>query len=106
MAQYSFLLEADSDNEVIGFHATFTSEGPVLVIFSRQARLDEFLDLLSPILAKEGKKIAYSSHEADSIEEIVGSITQSDPTMQDALFVPDDAPIVDSILEYYAQVDS
>lgn len=104
MARYSFLLHANSDGELVAFHATFTSEGPVVIIFSQEDRLQDFLDLLSPILAIEGKKLAYASQDADSIESIVASILQMDPSMSDATFVPDDAPIVDTILDYYEGV--
>ena len=35
---YHVLMELDSDSEPVGFHVTFTSSGPVMVVFSRPSR--------------------------------------------------------------------
>jgi hypothetical protein len=101
MARFSYLLQANANGDLTGFHVTFTSEGPVLIIFSNEGRLRSFVDVLHPVLAREGKKIAYASGDADSIEGVVQEILEQDPAMEQAIFVPDDAPIVATILDYY-----
>jgi hypothetical protein len=105
MANFSYLLQADANGDLTGFHVTFTNEGPVLIIFSNEERLGSFVDALYPVLAKEGKKIAYASMPADSIESVVQEILEQDPGMAEAIFVPDDAPIVDTILDFYTSAN-
>lgn len=97
--EYTVPLSIDSSGQPVGLFSIFTTEAPIVFIFTNQARLDDFLDAAAHALAKEGNKIGSTVFEAESMEEIIGKLLEIDPTLAGTNFVPDSAPIYDDALE-------
>ena len=96
-------LHCDSKKQPMGLFAVHTSEGPVVVIFSNKPKWDRFCRAVAPVLAREGTYIGSTNFESDFIEDVVDQLAALDATITSTTFVPDSAPILASVMEFFEQ---
>ena len=97
--EYTVALTVNNGGEPTGLFSIFTTEEPLVFIFTNQTRLDQFLDAAAQASLKDGNKVGSTVLKANSMEEIVGNLLELDPSLQGTQFVPDSAPIFNDALE-------
>lgn len=101
--EYTVPLLLDSARQVVGIFYVNTSEGPLIFIFQNKAKWDAFASPVATALKAQGNYLGATSIPADSIEEIADQLAADDPTLAAATFMPDSAPILSDVIEFFAQ---
>jgi len=102
--KYIVPLQCDENRQPTGVFSIFTSEGPLVIIFSNLPKWHRFREAAAAALARDGKYIASTEIEADSIDGVVDELESLDPAItEQATFVPDTAPIVADVLAFFEQ---
>ena len=104
--EYTVPLSIDSIGEPTGLFSVFTTEAPVVFIFTNHARLNDFLDAAAGAVSKDGGKVGSTSFEADSMEEFIAKLLDMDPTLQGTQLVTDSALFFEDALEMLRAVGS
>lgn len=103
---YTVLTLLDEDGVELGLHSMITNIGEIVVLFSDQAKLDEYVSavrhqaFVRPTVATRRVR-AFGTRDvaADSLEEIKHAITLINPSLVDAVFVTDQDNDFESLLE-------
>ena len=99
---YIVPLQLDQDREPVGLFSAFTTEGPVVVLFSNMATWNRFANAVAPVLSNQNTYLASVTLEADSFEDAIEQIAVMYPAILDETsFLPDTAPLVTDIIAYF-----
>ena len=93
--RYIVPMLAGADRNPVGLFSLQTTDGEVVIVFANKARWDRFADAVSPVLRQQDQFLASVTFEEDSIDDVAGRLVEMDPSLENATFVPDSAPLYD-----------
>ena len=97
--KYYIPLSIDRNMEPDGLYALFTTQGPVVVIFSNPLKLEKFLSAAAHLSAEKGKKVGDFGMDATSMSEVVSKLLEMDPSLAGTVtFLPDSDPMIDDFI--------
>jgi len=100
--KYLVPLNCDARKEPIGLFSVTTTSGPIVILFGSKVRWDRFASAVGAVLAKDKHYLGSVEIEADSVNDVVDRLSGMYPAIVDeATFVPDTAPIVKDVLEFF-----
>jgi hypothetical protein len=92
-----FLL--DSNNQLTGLFALYTTEGPIIFIFTNQNKMERFGKIASNMAAQSGNKFGWVDFQASSFSNVVSQLVSMDSSLAGSTnFIPDSDPFFDQIL--------
>jgi len=83
-----------------------TSVGPVVVFFQGDHGLQRFVQVMAPVVQREGRRLGFTRIEANSIEEAIELFSTGDPALKNVRFVSSDSSIATQIIEHYSMQSS
>lgn len=103
--QYDIPLTLDMNNQPTGVFASFTNEGPIIIIFQNKANMQDFATKVNKVIIRQKQKIGSFSIEAASMQEVVRQLIKIDPSLGDGdtQFISDLDPFYKTILNYFTQ---
>jgi hypothetical protein len=100
---FTIPLLLNSDRQVVGIFSVNTSDGALVFVFRNMAKWDAFASPVTTVLNTQGSYLGSTSIPAGSIEELADQLVADDPTLAAATFVPDSAPILGDVIEFFEQ---
>lgn len=90
-------------NEPVGLFTIYTSQGPVVVIFSSFSRWELVASWAQADLEAKGQYVGAGPFDAASVEEVAAQIIAGDPTLSKHTFISDTDPLFEEIFELIIQ---
>jgi hypothetical protein len=99
--KYTIPLLLDNNGEATGLFSIFTSEAPVVIIFTNPLKMERFKKIAFTKLASKGLKGGWASKEASSLGNLIRELMDDDPSLAEdnVNFVSDNDPFCDQLLD-------
>jgi hypothetical protein len=101
--KFNVPLVCDRNREPLALFSATTSAGEIVILFSDMSKWDRFTDAVSPVLRASDQFLASVTLEAATFEHATEQLVEIYPgVLNDASFVPDTAPIVNDVIQFFA----
>ena len=101
--KFNVPMVCDANREPQALFSATTTAGEIVILFSDMSKWDRFADAVSPTLRASDQFLASVTLEAASFEDAMQQLVEIYPgALDEASFVPDTAPIVNDVIEFFA----